>query len=460
MNTVSRSTFRALVFVPVSCIMDPEVPPAKKKKTVAEPMAGASSSSVLPASSSAPAGNSSAPAGNSSAQAGNSSAPTGSSPEALETLAAASEEVLPHLCCSVCLSFPEASVFQCDSGHIMCHECHGRVCAEDKPTCPSCRMVLDPVKPIRNVVVEQSIALLPVACPNEGCHAKCTRGSLQAHTSAECPYRTVSCKYAPLGCKWEGLARSCQRHEDKCKKAELPGWKLLKKVEEVQAKRVASERQETDSSAAVNIANILSGRCRNLEVSHVVLHKCSAHEHVGGRPAHLASAAFHCLGFRFKLFTLHDPTAGCYQLALQLRDSRTPLPLDFFVVRAPATDARVRAVTASHTFDRRAARTSEPITIAQDDAASALSDFDSLVLRVGIADRRTGRLSRDFLGQPSSVGGYEGDERSPYGSEEDAGSDEGDGIGGSSDESFDSEDVAEGMAGPRDYYFPRPRHSY
>ena len=47
------------------------------------------------------------------------------------------------------------------------------------------------------------------------------------------------------------------------------------------------------------------GRCRNAEVSHVVLHKCSGHEHVAGKPAHLVSAAFHALGSRWKVYTVH-----------------------------------------------------------------------------------------------------------------------------------------------------------
>ena len=91
-----------------------------------------------------------------------------------------SEENLPHLCCSVCLSFPEAEVLQCHSGHILCRACHDRVCIEQKPTCPTCRTPIDALKPIRNVALEQTVAVLPVECPN-GCSEKLTRGALARH---------------------------------------------------------------------------------------------------------------------------------------------------------------------------------------------------------------------------------------------------------------------------------------
>jgi len=321
--------------------------------------------------------------------------------------AAATEEANPHLCCSVCFSFPEGNVLQCGSGHIMCCDCHTRVCAEDKPTCPTCRVSLDPLKPIRNVLAEQTIALLPVACPNDLCNAKCTRGSLQSHLTTECAFRQTCCKYAPLGCKWTGLARQLQRHEDRCKKAELPGWKLLKKVEGVQANVATAAARETIKAAAdAKIVGMLTSRCRNLEISHVTLHKCSAHEHIGGRPAHLASAAFHAIGWRFKLFTVQD--GGSYSVALQLRDSRTPLPVDFFIVGGPTgtAESRVQSVCTSHIFGRaRETRTSTPTLIAEGEAATAMAELDCLVLRIGIADKRTGRLSRDFQGMPSSSGG-------------------------------------------------------
>ena len=73
------------------------------------------------------------------------------------------EDSLPHLCCNVCLTFPDGEVQQCSAGHILCRPCYDRVCRDLKPTCPTCRELLDLVRPIRNVLAEQSIALLRVA---------------------------------------------------------------------------------------------------------------------------------------------------------------------------------------------------------------------------------------------------------------------------------------------------------
>ncbi|KOO29881.1 hypothetical protein Ctob_005214 [Chrysochromulina tobinii] len=89
----------------------------------------------------------------------------------------------------------------------------------------------------------------------------------------------------------------------------MPGWKLLKKVEQVQEAQAA-----------------------------------------GAKP----------LGWRFKLYTVHDSASGTYQVALQMRDSRE-LPVDFFVVCGPGI-RDVRPTSVSHIFGRaRDARTSTPV---------------------------------------------------------------------------------------------------
>eukprot|EP00965_Chrysotila_dentata_P197039 6177956-Pleurochrysis_carterae.AAC.8 len=94
------------------------------------------------------------------------------------------EESLPHLCCGVCLSFPEAEVMQCCSGHILCRPCYERVCHDEKPTCPTCRETLDPCKPIRNMLAEQVHLNLshtvPSAWPACGSPSICERHILVA----------------------------------------------------------------------------------------------------------------------------------------------------------------------------------------------------------------------------------------------------------------------------------------
>lgn len=244
----------------------------RKKKKVSHTASSSSTSPAPDATQAAAAGSSSSPLPVAAPAAPAAAPPTPSN-------ANSNEDSLPHLCCSVCLSFPEADVLQCISGHILCRDCYGRVASEDKPTCPSCRVALDPAKPIRNVIAEQTISLLPTACPHEGCTAKLTRGILAKHVASECPHRIVKCKYCPLGCKWEGIAQESSNHEGNCKKAELPGWKLLKRVSERQEAATAeAEAKAAPGKQALALVEMLSSRCRNIEVSHVTLHKCSAHE--------------------------------------------------------------------------------------------------------------------------------------------------------------------------------------
>jgi len=318
------------------------------------------------------------------------------------------EDSLPHLCCSVCLGFPDSEVLQCCAGHILCRVCYNRVCHEEQPKCPTCREPLDLLKPIQNKIAEESIARLRVSCPNDGCSVSLTRGSLSQHLASECAFRTLSCKYGPLGCKWSGFASALPKHEDRCKRAEQPGWKLLKRVEAMQdaaKKKQAAELAERESNYAV--VQMLEDRCRNIEFTSVQLHKCSAHEHIGGNPAHLVSAAFHALGFRWKLYTLSELGASRYSVVLQLRDCRVPLPADFFVLRGQPLELPTKPAVCSHTFALRH-RASSAALIADGPAADALSDMETLTLRIGLIDKRSGRPDRGFLGQMHS--GYGDDE--------------------------------------------------
>ena len=210
--------------------------PAKKSKK--QRTSGASSSSSpAGASAATPA----APATTPAATPAPSAAPPVAAPPAVAAPPPIpTEDSLPHLACTVCLSFPEKDILQCNSGHIMCRQCYDRVCAEERPHCPTCREVLDISKEVRNTLAEQTIALLPVACPNAPCAALLTRGTLEKHLKDQCGFRPVCCKYAVLGCKWGGIASGRAAHEDSCKRADMPGWKLLEKV---QAKRDAEKAE-------------------------------------------------------------------------------------------------------------------------------------------------------------------------------------------------------------------------
>ena len=335
-----------------------------------------------------------------------------------------SEASNPHLCCGVCLSFPEEDVLQCTAGHLLCRECHSRVCLDEAPQCPTCRTALDPLNPVRNLVVEQTISRLRVACPHKDCEAVLTRGTVAAHAATECRYRHACCKYAVLGCKWEGLHAQLGRHEAKCKRGSLPGSKLLKKAKkhaEAAEARHAAELAEARRSD--RIVGALSGRCTDAAFVDLTLHTTSQHEHVADTPAHLAAATFHALGLKWKLYTLctrapppgdadADPIAK-YSVVVQLKEPTTKdVPVDFFVLRSPATDPRLQPACASHTFHRRGSRhreggdapqvgrdANDPLTIAAGPLADALSQGETLHLRLGMVDRTPGRAARAFLGQ-------------------------------------------------------------
>lgn len=360
----------------------------------------------------------------------------------------ADEDSHPHLCCSVCLSFPEAEVLQCCAGHIVCGGCYERVCHEEKPSCPSCREALDLFKPIRNMLAERSIAMLPIRCPNDECGRMLTRGGLPTHLADECAYRRVACKYSPLGCKWEGVAGELAAHEDRCKKAEAPGWKLLKRVVEREAaQRSAHAAALTAAREGQRVVEMLSSRCKNVEFTNVVLHRCSAHEHVAGRPAHCVSATFHALGFRWKLYTLSEHTERRFSAVLQLRESRAPLRTDAFILpgHVMPEGVQLRIGTLARTFDSRH-KTSEPVLLAEGGAAEQLDALESVTLRVGLIDRRAGRPDPGFLGQLNmGGGGLDGWD------EEGVLSDSGGGGGGGSDSDFESDDSG-GASGGRGYY--------
>lgn len=372
-----------------------------------------------------------------------------------EVMKPPTEEQMPHLCCTVCMSFPEAHVLQCGSGHILCNLCHERILHEEKPICPTCRMPLDALKPIRNVLAEQTISLLPVSCPHEACRTTLTRGVLAQHVTAECRFRSMHCKYSPLGCKWEGMAKELVHHEEHCKRAEQPGWRLLKKVcAKVSEDATVHRAALATANEGMRVCELLSGRCKNISISHVTLHKCSAHEHAGGKPAHMVSPSFHAIGFRWKVYTISDLGTGKYSVVLQLRDCRMPLPVDFFVIRSPGMDASIRPASLSHTFAPRH-RSTELLCLAEGSVADVLGDADTISLRIGIVDRRTGRLNRSFQGQGSSSayagpGGHEEDEwgDSMYGSDENEEGEESeaDMEGGSADD--EAADMTHGGVGP------------
>jgi ankyrin repeat protein len=101
-----------------------------------------------------------------------------------------------HLLCPICLEASNSFVYQCRNGHLLCSDCLEKLRSRARfarllPTCPTCRIVL-PEDPIRNLVAEHWITLLPATCRH--CNGKTTRGVLVSHESS-CPSAPATCHY-------------------------------------------------------------------------------------------------------------------------------------------------------------------------------------------------------------------------------------------------------------------------
>ena len=70
-------------------------------------------------------------------------------------------------------------------------------------------------------------------------------------------------------------------------------------------------------------------------------------------------------------------------------------------------DFTLPPATSRFTFGRAEKRYSEPILLAEGAHADRLGDCESLQLRVGLVDKRAGRLDRGFLGQLASGPAYD-----------------------------------------------------
>ena len=68
--------------------------------------------------------------------------------------------------CPICLQMPKNpdQVHFCSNGHLICHDCHGKV-----QNCPICRS--DDLNG-QNPLLKQVLLALPKLCPYQGCEAE------------------------------------------------------------------------------------------------------------------------------------------------------------------------------------------------------------------------------------------------------------------------------------------------
>ncbi|CAH2267337.1 jg27520 [Pararge aegeria aegeria] len=97
------------------------------------------------------------------------------------------------LCCAVCLDLPQAAVYQCSNGHLMCAPCFTHLLADarlrdESASCPNCRIEISKANASRNLAVEKAVSELPSACRH--CTGVFPRHSLQHHEDQTCEQRT------------------------------------------------------------------------------------------------------------------------------------------------------------------------------------------------------------------------------------------------------------------------------
>ncbi|EDV33115.1 uncharacterized protein Dana_GF21697 [Drosophila ananassae] len=147
--------------------------------------------------------------------------------------------------CVVCKNISFTALFQCQRGHLICAGCyeirvHDKLLSAGLSTCPECGVRINIREPSQNVVVESTVAEMPVAC--EHCAAKMPRSGLREHFLRSCPKRLVSCQYHRLGCDWVGEAPWKSEHETVCPVVGKSGLELLESLQLKQDTRDAKQR--------------------------------------------------------------------------------------------------------------------------------------------------------------------------------------------------------------------------
>jgi hypothetical protein len=101
------------------------------------------------------------------------------------------DELLPLLECYMCMDRIMPPFEQCANGHVICGVCKPKVLRSKNPRCPKCNVSLESLS--RNLLMEQVVSGLTVACKNE-----CGEMHLPYNHSREHEQRT--CPLAPLQC--------------------------------------------------------------------------------------------------------------------------------------------------------------------------------------------------------------------------------------------------------------------
>ncbi|XP_075980918.1 zinc finger TRAF-type-containing protein 1 homolog isoform X4 [Anticarsia gemmatalis] len=256
------------------------------------------------------------------------------------------------LCCAVCLDLPQAAVYQCSNGHLMCAPCFTHLLADarlrdEAATCPNCRVEISKTSASRNLAVEKTVSELPSEC--KYCTCVFPRHSLQHHEENTCEERLTGCRYACIGCPWLGPAHEAAAHEAACAHPR----KSAADVVSVLAER---ERRAKEANAVYNqVLDLLS--YEKITFNDLQLKPYRTEEFV--HKLYYETSRFSAFGHQWvvKAFVnknQRDPTQSSqreitYQLILK---SKTVLALgvQWLALRGPYGEARLRAQLRAHAF--------------------------------------------------------------------------------------------------------------
>ncbi|XP_026743819.1 cysteine and histidine-rich protein 1 homolog isoform X2 [Trichoplusia ni] len=260
------------------------------------------------------------------------------------------------LCCAVCLDLPQAAVYQCSNGHLMCAPCFTHLLADarlrdESATCPNCRVEISKTSASRNLAVEKTVSELPSEC--KFCTCVFPRHSLQHHEENTCEERLTGCRYACIGCPWRGPAHEARGHEARCAAPAQSGADVLAALAE-------RERRARDAGKLyAQVLDLLS--YEKITFNDLQLKPYRTEEFV--HKLYYETSRFSAFGHQWvvKAFVnknQRDPTQSSqreisYQLALQLILKSKPaqaLGVQWLVLRGPYGEARLRASVSAHSF--------------------------------------------------------------------------------------------------------------
>ncbi|KAM3959363.1 zinc finger TRAF-type-containing protein 1 homolog [Aphomia sociella] len=256
------------------------------------------------------------------------------------------------LCCAVCLDLPQAAVYQCSNGHLMCAPCFTHLLADarlrdEAATCPNCRVEISKTSASRNLAVEKTVSELPSEC--KYCTKVFPRHSLQHHEDKTCEERLTGCRYACIGCGWRGPAHEARGHEAQC--AHPRG-----SAADVVAVLAAHERRAADSLAVYKqLLDLLS--YEQITINDLQLKPYRTEEFVHKLYYETSRFTAFSLQWVVKAFVnknQRDPTQSSqreitYQVILKSK-TVCPVCVQWVCLRGPYGEARVLPRPLAHAF--------------------------------------------------------------------------------------------------------------